>query len=216
MLLVFGLSQSAWAEDATEAAPARAATEQTEPWDAQAFQPSAIDRMQANLAQQNHTLDTLLEVVKKLEDLSKYDEAAKSLLATESESVVALQEALSVMDSKSDKDTNKTIVTPSAAIVADAMPEKHTSAGSATKTAAADFHAGQILYAQPSNHQRGTIAKVVIETAQQRFSLNQGQAMQVGTNHWLLMDVQPQSGSNHMQVLIQLNGQNRQVRYTAL
>ena len=179
------------------------------------FEPSEIDRMQANLAQQNHTLDTLLEVVKKLEDLSKYDEAARTLLASKSEGVIALQEALSAMETKG----NNTSATPKIMGITETPKKTTTELKQSdqqifeTKT---DFHAKQILYAQSSNHQRNGITKVIINTGEQRLSLNQGQAMELGTDRWLLVDVQLIPNSNQMHVSLRLNGHDHLVRYPTL
>jgi hypothetical protein len=183
------------------------------------FEPTAIDRMQANLAQQNHTLDALLEVVKKLEDLSKYDDAAKTLLASKAESVTALQEALNAMETEAEAPTA-------------VLPKPVERAGNATKSAlkstssaenkqqtpadASAFHAGQILYAQPGDAQRGTSAKVVIETNRQRLSLSQGHAIEIGPDRWLLLAVTPQADNGQMHVTINVNGQAKQVSYPAL
>ena len=119
------------------------------------------------------------------------------------------------MEAKDSKNKSHTVAKPTAVIPTTTNSNNKDTNQQAVKAQTA-FHAGQILYAQPSDHQRGTTAKVVINTGQQRISLNQGQALELDNNHWLLVDVQPLPDSNQMSVMIRLNGQARQVRYPAL
>lgn len=136
-----------------------------------ALEPERIDVVFSRLARQERTLDTLLEIVGKLEDVAEHPEAAAALLSDEGEPTDRLRSALVEVAKRRNRATP-----PAAPVVVDALPRP------------AEALRPDVVYAQMMP---GSTPRVLVSVGGVRFPAIAGRIIRLGEDTIKVLDVRP-------------------------
>lgn len=164
-----------------------AATGEEDGQNAQELEPERIDVVFSRLARQDRTLDTLLEIVRKLEQVAQHPDAAAALLSDEGEPTDRLRSALVEVAQQRDRPPDP----PAVPVVVDAGSRP------------AEALRPEIVYAQMTP---GDAPRVLVSVRGARFAAVAGRAIRLGEDTIKVLEVRRGSDAAGVEVELSING----------